>query len=100
MNDFERKLRDTPLRTPPREWRGEIPGALPANQPAALNWRAWLWPAPPAWLALAAVWLALFTIESISSHTTAPPARATLGKVPPADSLFASRHEQMLLLMR
>ena len=31
MNDFERKLRNTPLRQPPAEWRAEILGALPAN---------------------------------------------------------------------
>ena len=31
MNDFERKLRDTPLRQPPAEWRAEILDALPAN---------------------------------------------------------------------
>ena len=31
MNDFERKLRDTPLRRPPAEWRAEILKAPPAT---------------------------------------------------------------------
>ena len=37
MNDFERKLRDTPLRQPPAEWRAEILDALPANDAPAEN---------------------------------------------------------------
>ena len=100
MNDFERKLHATPLRQPPADWRAEILGALPAPQPAALNWREWLWPAPPAWLALAAIWLVLFTIESLTVGTAPTPAPAHSGKTTLPDSLFTLRNEQVLALTR
>ena len=35
MNDFERKLRATPLRPPPAEWRAEILDTLPAKKTGA-----------------------------------------------------------------
>ena len=37
MNDFERKLRNTPLRQPPAEWRDEILGSLSAKKADADN---------------------------------------------------------------
>ena len=37
MNDFERKLRDTPLRQPPAKWRAEILDPLPAHDAPAEN---------------------------------------------------------------
>lgn len=97
MNDFERKLRDTPLRQPPAAWRAETLAALPANQPATLNWPAWLWPAPSAWAALAAVWLILFALD----FATAPSAtgRPVAAKPPPPDSLLAFHNEQALALL-
>ena len=64
MNDFEDRLRRTPLRMPPPEWRDQILAA-----PAHRNWRAELWPSLSAWAALAAVWLVLLAIERL----TAPP---------------------------
>lgn len=99
MNDFERKLHETPLRRPPQELREQILSELPASAPAA-SWREWLWPAPPAWLALAAVWLVLFTIEGTSG--TKSPNRASRGvfKMPPPELLLALRNEQALALMR
>ena len=100
MNDFERKLRDTPLRQPPAALRAEILAALPANQPAALNWREWLWPPPPAWIALAAVWLVLFSIESIANRTPVKSTAIGAGKTPSPESLFAFRNEQVLALTR
>ena len=91
MNDFERKLRDTPMRTPPRGWRAEILAALPANQPAALRWRAWLWPSPRAWAALAAIWLVLIAIESFTGTPlqTPSPLPTIAIETPPPDSLIA-----------
>ena len=86
MNDFERKLHDVPLRTPPCEWRAEILAALPANHSAALNWREWLWPPPAAWVALAAVWLVIFAVDAVTTPASAP---AATFKLPPSDSLLA-----------
>ena len=38
MNDFERKLRETPLRQPPVEWRDEILGARGAGKNEVTRW--------------------------------------------------------------
>ena len=100
MNDFERKLRATPLQPPPAEWRGEIFATIPANPSAVASWREWLWPPPIAWAALAAVWLILFTIELSTGGMPARPARGSASKTAPPDSLLALRHEQALALMR
>ena len=100
MNDFEHKLRDTPLRRPPAAWRGEILAAIPANRSAVANWREWLWPPPIAWAALAAVWLILLTIELASGGMPARLARGSTSNTVPPDSLLALRHEQALALMR
>lgn len=98
MNDFERKLSDTPLRRPPAGWRDEILSALPANQPPAASWREWLWPPPRAWAALAAVWLILFAIDFAASPVAST--KAVAAKPPPPDSLLAFHTEQALALLR
>ena len=62
MNDFEQKLTRQIFRAPPAGLRGEILRAC-AAAPAAWTWRDWLWPAPPAWAALAAVWLIFAAVQ-------------------------------------
>jgi hypothetical protein len=87
MNDFEDRLRRTPLRLPPSEWRDEVLLAASASR----NWRAEVWPSLSAWAALAAVWLFLLAIEGV----TAPPdggqeRRPSVAIEPPSsDSLLA-----------
>ena len=86
MNDFEDRLRRTPLRMPPSEWRDHVLAA-----PAHRNWRAELWPSLSAWAALAAVWLLLLAIERL----TAPldrgqePRPSVAIELPATDSLLA-----------
>ena len=62
MNDFEQKLARQTFRTPPAGLRAEILRTC-AAAPAAWTWRDWLWPAPPAWAALAAVWLIFAAVQ-------------------------------------
>ncbi len=50
-DDFESKLRGTPLRQPPPELRAEIFSSLPTNPSPASHWREWLHAAHRAWLA-------------------------------------------------
>ena len=70
MNDFECKLAAQPFREPPADLRRAI---LAACEPAPrAGWREWLWPAPAAWGALAALWLAFFAVNA----SEAPPGPA------------------------
>ena len=88
MNDFERKLRQTPFRTPPPALRGEILAA------ATPSWQAWLWPAPRVWAALAAVWLGLLLVDHFTASPTPSAGVAAASaplQFPPPDSLLAMR---------
>jgi hypothetical protein len=85
MDDFEQFLKNQPLRVVPPEWRGEILAA--ARQPAARAalapwWRTWLWPSPYAWGALAAVWVAIFILNS-----AARPGRSLMSKTGSASTV-------------
>ncbi len=62
MNDFEQKLARQTFRAPPAGLRAEILRAW-AAAPAAWAWRDWLWPAPQAWAALAALWLVFAAVQ-------------------------------------
>ena len=94
MDDFEEFLTNQPLRAAPPQWRGEILAA--ARQPAARAtlapwWRTWLWPSPYAWGALAAVWVAIFVLNSAAQpgrHLT--PAN---GPTPTVDEMVAMLNE-------
>ncbi|PYM13959.1 MAG: hypothetical protein DME18_07795 [Verrucomicrobia bacterium] len=79
--DFEKQLQRQPLRKIPAEWRGEILDAARRAhqpQPSAFNpqpasgWRELLWPCPQAWAGLAAVWVLILALNSV----TREPARA------------------------
>ena len=69
-SEFEKKLAEQSLRAAPVAWRAEILGearTAAAQQqletPAATGWRSWFWPAPRAWAALAACWVALLAVQ-------------------------------------
>ena len=63
MNDFEQKLARQTFREPPAGLRAEILRACADAAPAAWTWRDWLWPAPPAWAALVALWLVFAAVQ-------------------------------------
>jgi hypothetical protein len=94
MNEFERKLLSQQLRKVPSAWRERILADATAAStresrssaekadgvsscgrliPARLGrstpmwrWSAWLWPAPQAWIALAAIWLFLAALVAFA----------------------------------
>ncbi len=83
---FEKRLQSQPVRTVPPSWREEIlrtARAAAAPQPAPVEhnlsspailatWlRSLLWPHPRAWAGLAAVWLALFSLNLASREPSA-----------------------------
>jgi hypothetical protein len=72
MDDFEQFLTSQPLRDVPPAWREEILATAatttmaretPPPSAAGPWWRAWLWPSPYAWAALAAAWLVIFGLN-------------------------------------
>ena len=70
-SEFENKLAGQALRAPPPEWRADIlrTATADAAKPAAdidHGWLSWLWPAPQAWAALAACWVVLLAVHSLS----------------------------------
>jgi hypothetical protein len=76
-DDFEKRLRQQSLRTPPAEWRERILDSAksatvqeakgPADAP--FTWlRALLWPSPHAWAGLAAVWVILLVMNRQSDE--------------------------------
>jgi len=77
-DDFEKRLQSQKLRQIPTEWRKEILQSATQSQPSLLAPRpSWLstinshlstllWPNPKAWAGLAAVWIAIFALQSTS----------------------------------
>lgn len=108
-DDFEKQLERQPLREVPPGWREELLQAARASSSQRVShavpqvapwWREWLWPAPQAWAALAAVWLVILGLHlrpsnseapAIAAHTPAPPVNA-------ATNLFEQRRELARLL--
>ncbi|MEY2407551.1 MAG: hypothetical protein QOF48_221 [Verrucomicrobiota bacterium] len=107
-DEFEQQLRSQPVRPVPPAWRAEIltvaraltrPGSDAGADSIVrmASWRAWFWPCPQAWAALAAVWLILI------GFYLSPPASSRLlaGQEPTAEkktALAAQRRELARLL--
>jgi len=68
MDDFEKYLKNQPLRATPPEWRAEILAKVKPQaraSTASRGWlHVWLWPSPYAWGALAAAWMVIFILNS------------------------------------
>jgi hypothetical protein len=62
MSDFEDNLRSLDLRQPAPEWQHEIARQCDFDEPNSI-WRAWLWPSPVAWAALAMIWFAVAAVN-------------------------------------
>ena len=71
MNDFEQKLARQNFREPPAALRAAILRTT-AAAPAPWTWRDWLWPAPPAWAALAALWLVFAAVQFADRPAASP----------------------------
>ena len=87
-SDFEKKIERQKVRPLPAAWREEILRTAQAAVPARVSWLSTihhqlstlLWPYPKAWAGLAAVWLAILTMEfsardqsTTLAQNTAPP---------------------------
>src|SRR5204862_3191708 len=69
----------------PNSFRHSVPSR--AMRPApSWNWRDWLWPAPHAWGALAAVWILLAALLA-SAPDDAP--QSVIAGAPPEDGICA-----------
>ena len=94
MDDFEQFLKSQPLRAAPPEWRAEILATAkkPVKTSAPRSWlHIWLWPSPYAWGALAAIWVAIFILNS-----AAQPGRSLTpqsGPAPTVDEMVALLNE-------
>jgi hypothetical protein len=76
VNDLEAKLRNLTFREPPPGLRG----AVLANARAP-GWKNWLAPHPAAWLALAALWIALVVLDSLLNAPAEPSSRDQIARV-------------------
>jgi len=103
-DDFEKRLEHQRLRPIPGAWRGEILDAARRardHQPSTFNpqpaswWRELLWPCPQAWAGLAAVWVLILALNSV----TREPARAAQSPNTPRapEVLMALRDHRRLL---
>ncbi len=99
MNEFERKLQSQQLRQVPSAWRERIlaeaaspsanarePQPSSEKEQRSWNWQEWLWPAPQAWGALAAVWILLAALVAWAPDD-AP--QGVVAAAPPDDAIRA-----------
>jgi hypothetical protein len=101
MNDFERKLARQEFRAIPAEWRAEIlPSAAPVVKEPRKSWLDWLWPAPRAWGAVAALWLIAGGLSLLESDPpSAPSTIASDHPAPAPSSLYALHPHELRLLL-
>jgi len=82
-DDFEQELRRQPLRQIPADWRGPILNACARRETAAEESQvpAWRWLCarfPAAWGAIAALWVALISVNTLLAGSDTP---GTAGQV-------------------
>ena len=78
MSDLEVKLRSLNFREPPPALRGAVLSA--ARSP---GWQNWLAPHPVAWLALAALWLALAVLDGLLNGSDPAREKSLAGSATP-----------------
>jgi hypothetical protein len=76
--DLEQRLRETPFRRVPADWRAAI---LPRRA-------SWFWPSPYAWAAVAAIWVLIAGLQLVS-HPAPTDASAPAGN----GAAWASRQQ-------
>jgi hypothetical protein len=93
MNDFENTLKQQPIRSVPAGWRRDILNA--AEEAARPRWQEWLWPAPAAWVAVAACWLIVFGLQLAARPSDGP--SAGLNAVAVSERLAALDEQRRLV---
>ena len=110
MENFERRLKQQPLRQVPAEWRAEILAAAQdakeVRYPSVASRHSWLsnlnaqlsallWPHPRAWAGLAAVWILIFAVNfSIRDKAPVMAEKST----PPSPEVVAELKQQLRML--
>jgi hypothetical protein len=99
MSDLEDELRKLQPANPPAAWRRDIlarcASAVQAeSEVTSTGWRAWLWPSPLAWGALAAVWFVLGIIDVASPQAPLAEHRTAENQ----SNILAARRENQALL--
>ncbi len=103
-DQFEKRLQRQPLRQVPAPWRDQILAAAKCGAVAphasrvtrhASWWRELFWPAPQAWAGLAAVWLAILTVNIVSRDASTA---AAIRVVPPSPQMRQMLQQQEQLL--
>jgi hypothetical protein len=111
MKQFEQRLRRTPLKPVPADWRAEILSAVrevQVSRPSPFVSRrssfstlkeqiaSVLWPHPTAWAGLAAVWICVFALNfairekaPVTSEKAAPPSPAVIAQLMKQQRLYA-----------
>jgi hypothetical protein len=105
MNEFEKRIAETPPRRVPAAWRDDILAAARAGlapeiirlTPAArLWWLEWLWPNPVAWGTLAAAWVVIFALHAA---TPAPSGSQTASASNNTLNLIVKRQQELSSLL-
>ena len=105
MNEFEKRIAETPPRRVPASWRENILAAARSEQasrvirPALLDrpwWLEWLWPSPVAWGTLAAAWVVIFALHAA---TPASSTSQTASSSNNAFNLIVKRQQELSSLL-
>jgi hypothetical protein len=106
-DEFEQQLRRQALRSVPAGWKEDIlkaaraaagPGPAIVVAGRAGGWREWLWPCPPAWAALAAVWLVIVALHFSDSISGVAPTRHMDNARPSQEVLSVLAEQRRLFL--
>ena len=105
MNEFEKRIAETPPRRLPAAWRSDILAAAHAERapetirPTATArpwWLEWLWPNPIAWGTLAAAWVVIFALQAT---TPAPSGSQTASASSNTLNLIVKRQQELVSLL-
>ncbi|MBI5683958.1 MAG: hypothetical protein HZC54_02660 [Verrucomicrobia bacterium] len=102
-DDFEKKLKRQPMRAIPAEWRAQMLrearlAAAPEPMPRLAWWRKLLWPRPIAWASLAAAWVIIAILHTL---TPAVPSLVAQQTPSPRETMlrFAEQRRELAALL-
>ena len=105
MNEFKKRITETPPRRVPAAWRNDIlnaaraelaPHTVRLTATARPWWLEWLWPNPVAWGTLAAAWVVIFALHVA---TPAPSGLQTASASNNTLNLIVKRQQELTSLL-